>query len=75
MSKVSNIAKVLDHVEKAGYIDTNSALLNLGMAGGTLTKVLSEIRRHTNYDVRRYSFKNPITGVRYSSYYIDRYNS
>lgn len=69
MSKVSNADKVMSVVTAHGFIDTQLAYLHLGMSGGTLTKVLSDMRR-SQAKVRRYTEINPFNGVRTSKYFV-----
>jgi hypothetical protein len=69
MSKISNAQKVMAVVEAHGFIDTQLAFLHLGMSGGTLTKVLSDLRR-SQVKVRRYTEVNPFNAVRTSKYFV-----
>ena len=72
MSKlaIDNRAAIIDHVRKVGYIDTQTAFNHLGMSGGTLTKVISNLRKG-NVSVEKYRARNTFNGRLTTQYIFD----
>ena len=69
--KMTNAAKVVEIMEKNGAIDTKAAFLYLNMSGGTLTKVISDLRKNFHRNISKYNVYDPVNSVRSSVYYFD----
>ena len=69
-NKMLNSTKVVEIMQKTGGIDTKAAFLYLNMSGGTLTKVISVLRKTYHHDIAKYTLYDPVTGIRSSFYYF-----
>lgn len=67
---MSNRSQVLDHARKVGFISSKNAMLNLGMSGGTLTKVISELQKDTNIKITKYRIRDSFNSRLSTAYVI-----
>jgi hypothetical protein len=62
-------AVVLSHMTKTGSISIREAMDDYGLSGGSLTKVISRLRR-SGYEIVKEWRKHPISGRKYARYYF-----
>ena len=65
---ISNADIVRSHMAKHGAISTKDAAHYYGMTGGTVTKVISELRKYSNIAIAKSWVRDSVTGRRFASY-------
>lgn len=62
--------QLLDYLQTTGHVSSREAMIDLDMAGGTLTRRVTELR-DAGYDIKSTAKEHPVTGRRYTRYHYE----
>jgi len=60
--------QLLDYLQQTGHVSSREAMIDLDMAGGTLTRRITELR-DAGYTVEGEAKEHPVTRRRYTRYH------
>jgi hypothetical protein len=71
MMNSSNLATIKNHLNNHGSITTQEAFQYYRMSGGTVTKVISVLRKETNLPINSLFVRDGVDGRRFKKYVLN----